>query len=256
MSLSTLFTHYSAIVSNISADNALQTSDMDVAFGIMPLIIKAMQTPEKNHVHYELTKFIARNRLQDVDIIKAYLDEFEDLSYDDMGGGEKRWRNFSSNMHRVTKDENGLTKPARITKNSSTWYVNGKCHREDKDKFGNYLPANIQGRSQSWYWEDKQHRAELGNNPDDIKNFGKALPAYIDDSDGCQRWYYRGNRFSESDLTKKLIDKKAKFDAKIAEYMKAHPANNFTNIDRVEIVLKNGSTVSLTDCSTVRLITS
>lgn len=208
--------------------------DMALNYTILSILAKIDEAKDedKRLHHVSLRNLIKREKLQDDENFKKYLEEFEHLHYELDSRGSKMWRN-EIGYHRTTKDENGMQLPAYVyTDGGACWYVNGQPHRTDKDAEGMQLPARCVNGGKEWYingasirhgldrygnslptgvtsdgiqiWHglgNRTSRAELGKNPND--NFNMALPAIIRPS-GKKEWWNNGTKVSQDDLTKSL----------------------------------------------------
>lgn len=209
------------------------------AMQILVLIEDVISKPDDAEKHRALHRFIISKKMTCSSIV-AYLDNNNDdfMYVEEQNGRRKVWKNDAGQYHRTTKDENGLTKPARIDSDGDQyWYIDGVMHREDRDKFGHMLPSWVRSDgSKYWLKNGRSHRAELGDDPSDVANFGKALPS--DYRPGRRNWwFYRGNEINQDDLTKILLKKKAKKDMQAIE--------NCKNMKKITITTADGNVVSL-----------
>lgn len=231
-----LFNKYYEFVGVEHADSKLRS----MSFHILPLINDLLDDKENYIKHNTLKKFIEKNKLSNPQI-DAYMVEFDDFMYE-LDGSSKKWRNSNGQLHRTSLDSNGMTKPARIDANGGMeWRKNGEYYRTDRDEFGNLLPTEItHSGTKFWNFNNWQHRAELGNNPNDEANFGKALPAIIEDNGKKLTYKYKGSKTTCEKLTKKLLAKRSKLDL-----------CKLDQIAGLEITLKNGTVVKLHDLAQV-----
>lgn len=203
--------------------------------GLLKAATEATTDYDKNKFHLKLKKLIKKRNLQDEDLFKEYLQEFEPFHYRLSFDESKCWYDEYGNYHRETKTD-GLTLPAIIFKSGAKqWCSHGRAHRTDKamvsgrletlpayigvnglikweqngtlfrddvDEYGNLLPTKIADGCQYWVEKGANHRAELGKNPAD-KDFGKALPAQISSS-GSRYWFFMGKSTTQDHLTKQL----------------------------------------------------
>ncbi len=230
----------------LSADSNSGANDLRLTLDIFKVAVDLSAKPIRDN-HEKMMNLIDDNNLYNIDVIKKYLDEYEEEMCIDTVSG-KAWFDKDCKIHRVIRDANGKRKPARIssfgdqywyehgkfhmtdkdengmtypanilTNGEKIWFQNGEFHREDRDKFGNLLPTRTEGNSKVWYWHGKLHHAELGNDPADEYNFGKPLPAFV--CNGKISYHYEGKIINRDALAAKINSK----------------------IKKIEITSKNGS---------------
>ncbi len=227
MSIPVIFKHYATIITSVKPDEpAPMTDEMVLAMEILPLISKVQSNPNIDS-HRALMNYILKHKeICELEMFKNYMNEFDDaVSYIGMYG--KYWKNNNDDYHRTTRDANGKTKPARIDRDGMLhWYKNGKQHMTDKDEKGLTYPAYIGNLGAAWFADGKRHRAELGNDASDVENFGKAMPARIQ-NEKPDEYYYKGDKIVREKLTAKIIKK--------------------SDVKNARITLKDGSTLELHD---------
>jgi hypothetical protein len=118
---------------------------------------------ENNNVHFAIDKFLDRYDI-DGNIVREYRNLFEQFMFK----GDDNYKIWMKNGKtcRYTKDENGLTLPARIINANGIslmeWFRDGKLYRDDLDENGYTLPNTVSDRFQSWRNENGlQHREEF-----------------------------------------------------------------------------------------------
>lgn len=256
------------ILAKYMADAKTGVGNVGMNFQICGLAVSAMGGGDERYNHMALRKFIISKNLQNDELFKKYLEEFEEYHYVINDIGTKIWRDDKEEVHRETKDANGLTLPAIIrTNGAKTWCKHGKEHRTDKamvngrletlpsyidgrervwkregeyfrddvDEFGNLLPTEINSTGgQYWYQNNRSHRAELGKNPAN-DDFGYALPAVIY-SNGQKSWRFNGNDISRDKLTSKLSGTQTSIQALIKHYKKCIKKNTGNMADNYNVV--------------------
>jgi hypothetical protein len=233
MSIKALFDAYFAKF-NIGDDSRQRS----IILGLFPLINDLIDNDSNYKKHNAVKDYILKHKLFCSEF-DTYMNEFEEFMYTINEYDSKIWKNEKNEVHRTTKDDSGMTKPAMIRKDGGmVWMKNGKYFRNDRDQFGHLMPTEIEGTGKMfWNLENTQHRAELCNDPSDIENFGKALPAIIR-ADGTKVYKYKNNNMTQDEVTNKILEKQKR---------NTEPdLSNLTDITAIEITLDDGSTIKLT----------
>lgn len=202
---------------------------------ITDLIADVMSAPNNYNHHCELRKYlISKSHYQDA-LFLEYYDQYHEYMYVRFGSSKRWLKSGSSCDHcdkKVVDPETGLiiTLPAVIDTDTNTkyWYINNILTRTDVDKYGNLLPTQECPDIKYWNANNKQHRAELGNNPDDLTTYNKALPAIIH-SDGKKLWKFEGRSIAQEELTAQLLGLPI-----------PKPVKKITNVQKLKITYKNG----------------
>jgi hypothetical protein len=147
----------------------------------------------QNHHLFKLE--VINLKLHEDTIFVAYAQIYDDYMYY-LNCGTKFWYKLG------TKKLHRLVKPAKISPESSEWWIDGERNRPERDEYGNRLPTEIRNNLQIWNVRHTQDRMELGKNPNS-EDFGKALPALIF-NDGTKIWKFDDEVYPQELLTKML----------------------------------------------------